>query len=91
MDPKPLWGGGIWLFGTTFSCPFGSRALFALVESIISPFAFFSPVVDVGSNSIAAKFHSSCPALPAFTPKVPFPTDQISCWGKKYFVFKSIF
>lgn len=59
-----------------------------------SPPLLFSPVAAVGSNSIAAKLHSSCPALPAFTLKAPFPTDQISlpCWGKKkYFVFKSIF
>lgn len=84
-DPKPLGVG--WNL-----CPFGSGALLALAEIILSPFTF-SPRsgvgLEVGSNSIAAGFHSSHPDHPAFTPKTPFPTDQISllCWGKEVFCF----
>lgn len=68
-------------------CPFGSGDLLALAEIIIVPFPFFprSGVgLEVGSNSIAAKLHSSCPDHPALTPKAPFPTDQISlpCLGE---------
>lgn len=57
----------------------------ALAKSTHSLFAFFPLVEEVSSNFIAAKFHSSCPNLPAFTTKAPFPTDQITlpCWGKK--------
>lgn len=76
------------LFGAIFACSFSSGALLVLAESIVSPFAF-SSVTEVGSNSRAAEFLSSCPDLPAFIPNAPFPTDQISLpfGGKKVFCF----
>lgn len=80
-----IWGHffmSIWLWGPP--CP-SRRHMLSL--------CFFPQGQVVGSNSIAAKFHSSVLTYLPLS-QGPFPTDQIALpfWGKKkYFVFKSIF
>lgn len=71
-DPKPLRDGGVWLFWDHFSMSIGLWGPLCSSGEHHPPPLLFFPVADMGSNFIATKFHSSCPALPAFAPKGPF-------------------
>lgn len=88
---QKLWG----LVGFGYLGPFlhVHLALGPSLKAYALPLLFSQGQV-VGSNSVAAKFHSSCANLPAFIPRALFLlTKLLYLFGerKKYFVFKSIF
>lgn len=83
-DPKPLGEGRTYLFG--------SGALLATAEITVSPFLENGVGLEVGSNSAAAKFHSSVPAILPVSLRPSFLlTKSLYLVGEKSILFLNLF